>query len=382
MDVIVVGLGAMGSSAAMHCAVRGARVFGFEQFGRGHALGSSSGKSRIIRQAYYEDPAYVPLLQRAYELWRDLERRTSERIAHLVGVLIAGRAESPILRGTLAAAREYALDVDLLDAAQLRARYPALCVGPEEVGLFERRGGVLVPETAVRALQGVAEDAGAELHFNAAVKRWTSGRSGVEVSLEDGARVCADALVLALGPWFEETMRVAGVPLRVQRNVQVWFSPATTAFEATRFPAFLVDRASLPAPLYGTPDFGDGVKAAFHGYGPLTSAQMLDRSIDQMRDVTPVARALEAWMPGAPAAYLDAASCLYSLTPDGNFVIDRDPENPNVVMCGGFSGHGFKFSSVVGEIAADLALDGETRHAIDFLRADRFARSPKAAEDR
>jgi sarcosine oxidase len=382
MNVIVVGLGAMGSSAAMHCARRGARVRGFEQFGRGHSLGSSSGKSRIIRQAYYEDTAYVPLLLRAYELWDELERLTNESIVHLVGMLIAGNERSAILRGTLAVAREHVLNVEALDAGELRARYPALRVEAGEVALLERRGGFLVPEVAIRALQRAAEGAGAELQFDVAMERWTSGPGGVEVFLTGGATARADALVLALGPWFEETMRAAEVALRVQRNVQVWFSPATVAFDATRFPAFLVDRAALPAPLYGFPDLGDGVKAAFHGFGAATHAQTLDRNIDRARDVFPVARALEAWMPGAAASYRDAMACMYSLTPDGHFVIDRYPGQGNVVVCGGFSGHGFKFASVVGEIVADLVLDGDTRHRIDFLRADRFARRRDAARDR
>ncbi len=148
----------------------------------------------------------------------------------------------------------------------------------------------------------------------------------------------------------------------------MWFEPASDAYTATRFPAFLVDRPSLPAPLYGFPDLGDGVKAAFHGRGPITHPRELDRAIDEVRDVAPLARALEAWMPGAAASFREAKVCMYALTPDEHFVIDVHPDHPHVVICGGFSGHGFKFASVVGEINADLALDGATRHPIGFLR--------------
>jgi glycine/D-amino acid oxidase-like deaminating enzyme len=159
----------------------------------------------------------------------------------------------------------------------------------------------------------------------------------------------------------------------VQRNVQAWFSPKVGSYEAGKFPAFLLDRAGLPAPLYGFPDFGDGVKAAFHGFGQLTAPDDVDREIDPTRDVAPIARAMEEWMPGATATFREAKPCMYSLTPDGNFVIDRHPQYPNVILCGGFSGHGFKFAPVIGEIAADLALDGGSRHAIAFLSLKRFA---------
>ncbi|HUY41613.1 MAG TPA: N-methyl-L-tryptophan oxidase [Candidatus Dormibacteraeota bacterium] len=381
MRVIVVGLGAMGSSAAMQCALRGAHVRGIERFARGHAFGASNGKSRIIRQAYYEDAAYVPLLLRAYELWRDLEHRANERLLHLVGLLLAGREGSAILQGTLAAAREHGLNVDALDTRDVRARYPALRVEDGEVGLFEPLGGLLVPEVAVRAFAHVAEDAGAELRFETKMESWSASDDGVEVTLEDGTRLQADALVLALGPWFEAEMARAGVPMRVQRNVQLWFSPATDAYDATRFPAFLLDRQSLPAPLYGFPDLGDGVKAALHGYGAVAHPDGLDRTVDVERDVVPVARALDAWMPGASAVFREGRACMYSLTPDEHFVIDVHPQHRNVVLCGGFSGHGFKFASAVGEVVADLALAGETRHDVGFLSARRFSRERRTAID-
>jgi glycine/D-amino acid oxidase-like deaminating enzyme len=166
------------------------------------------------------------------------------------------------------------------------------------------------------------------------------------------------------------------VPLRIQRNVQAWFSPSSNSYGADLFPAFLLDRAGLPAPLYGFPDFGDGIKAAFHGFGQLTTADELDREVNLTRDVAPIAGAMEEWMPGAAAKFREAKPCMYSLTPDGNFVIDRHPQHPSVILCGGFSGHGFKFAPVIGEIAADLALDGGSRHQIDFLSLGRFARTP------
>ncbi|MDQ6623222.1 MAG: FAD-dependent oxidoreductase, partial [Verrucomicrobiota bacterium] len=162
------------------------------------------------------------------------------------------------------------------------------------------------------------------------------------------------------------------VPLRVQRNVQAWFTPATADYTAPRFPAFLLDRGGLNAPLYGFPDSGDGVKAAFHGWGDLTDPEHLQREVDHPRDIEPIARAMEDWMPGATHQFVAARPCLYSLTPDEHFIVDRHPHHANLILCGGFSGHGFKFASVIGEIAAQLALEGATRHSIDFLSLARF----------
>ncbi len=178
-----------------------------------------------------------------------------------------------------------------------------------------------------------------------------------------------------MGAWFKKALEALGVPIRVQRNVQVWFSPATAAYAAPGFPAFLLNRPGLPAPLYGFPDFGDGVKAAFHGSTNFTDdAAHLDRTIDSARDVRPVVQAMERWMPGAAVIFKEAAPCMYTLTPDENFVVDRHPDHENLILCGGFSGHGFKFAPVIGEIAAALALDGNSPYEIEFLSMRRFAK--------
>jgi sarcosine oxidase len=372
-DVAIAGLGGIGSAIAAQCAERGARVLGLEQFGPAHDRGSSHGKSRMIRQAYFEDAAYVPLVLRSYELWRELERKTAEELLRITGVLSAGRADSEIVAGTKRSAAEHGLRLETLSREQVRERYPSVRLLPDEEALFEPDGGVLDPERAVGAHLKLAQASGAHLQFQTSMQRWEANERSVTIDLDNGPRLSAKTLVLSLGPWFQETMATLGVPIRVQRNVQAWFSPNAGSFEAGRFPAFLVDRAGLPAPLYGFPDFGDGVKAAFHGFGQLTAAGELDREIDQPRDVDPIARAMEEWMPGAAAIFREAKPCMYSLTPDGNFVVDRHPHFPNVILCGGFSGHGFKFAPVIGEIAADLALDGGSRHAIDFLSLKRFA---------
>lgn len=371
-DVAIAGLGGIGSAIAAHCAARGASVIGLEQFGPAHDRGSSHGRSRMIRQAYFEDPAYVPLVLRSYELWRALEKQSGEELLRITGVLSAGPENGEIISGTQRSSAEHGLALEKLSQHEVRERYPGVRLLPDEVALFEPNGGVLDPEKAVRAHLKAAQSAGAQLRFETTMRNWEANDRGMTINLASGEKVVAKKLILSLGPWFQEALDRLGVPLRIQRNVQVWFSPSTNFYQAPGFPAFLVERAGLPAPLYGFPDFGDGVKAAFHGAGDLTTAGELDRDVNIARDVEPVARALEEWMPGAAANFREAKPCMYSLTPDSHFVIDRHPAQANVVLCGGFSGHGFKFAPVIGEIAADLALDGGSRHRIDFLSLKRF----------
>jgi sarcosine oxidase len=373
-DVAVVGLGGMGSAILAHCAARGASVIGLEQFTPAHDLGSSHGRTRMIRKAYFEDPAYVPLVLRAYQLWPELEHATGRKILRITGLLSVGEETSEIIRGTRRAASEHDLSVEPFSRREIKARYPTLELLKDEVALFETDGGVLEPERAIRAHLQLAESDGAEMRFGVAMENWHATDKGFELCLSNGTQISASKLVLALGAWFQETLESLGVRIRVQRNIQAWFRPRTHAYDAPGFPGFLVNREGLPAPLYGFPDFGDGIKAAFHGYGDLTDAKQINREIDQTRDVEPIARALEQWMPGAAETLREAKPCMYTLTPDQHFVIDQHPGHANLILCGGFSGHGFKFAPVVGEIGADLALEGGSRHDIEFLSLRRFRR--------
>ena len=372
-DVAVVGLGGMGSAILAQCARRGASVIGLEQFERGHGLGSSSGKSRMIRKAYFEDPAYVPLLLRAYDLWRELERETGAELLRLTGLLMVGEEESEIIAGASRAAREHHLPLESLTAREIRVRYPTLKVLAEEVGVYEPDGGILDPERAVEAQLDLATAAGAQIRFGVAMESWAAVSDGFAIQTADGTSLTSRALVLSLGPWFKHSLERLGIPIRVERNIQAWFQPSTGAYATPHFPPFLLDREGLLAPLYGFPDFGDGVKAAFHSFGDLTDATHVDREVNMTRDIEPIVQAMEQWMPGAAVKLRAAKPCLYTLTPDGHFVVDRHPDHPRLVLCGGFSGHGFKFAPVMGEIGADLALEEGSRHKIDFLSLRRFA---------
>ena len=327
----------------------------------------------MIRKAYFEDPSYVPLLLRAYDLWREIERETDTELLRITGLLMVGGEQTEIIAGARRSAQEHALPLESLTAREIRKRYPILKILDEEMGVFERDGGVLDPERAVEVQLKMATAAGAQMHFGVAMSTWAAIPGGFAIQLADGTSVTSRALVLSLGPWFKEVLERLGLSIRVQRNVQAWFRSSTDAYAAPHFPPFLLDREGLPAPLYGFPDFGEGVKAAFHSFGDITDALHFDREVNTARDIEPIVQTMEQWMPGAAGTLRAAKPCPYTLTPDGNFVVDRHPDHPRLILCGGFSGHGFKFAPVIGEIGADLALEEGSRHKIDFLSLRRFA---------
>jgi len=361
----------MGSAAVAAAAKRGLKTIGIEQFEAGHDLGASSGRTRMIRKAYYEHPSYVPLVLRAYDGWRELERYTGERLLFLTGNLIVGDERSTVLTGSRESARAFGLDCEHLTPAQCAARFPMFRLADDESALYERDGGLLLPERAVAALQTAADWAGAELLFRARVSNWSAKPNGVRLELDDGSTLEAARVALCAGPWLASIAGELGAGLVVQRNVQHWFEPTEPGLGIGECPAFFVDRSDRQCRLYGFPDAGFGVKAAFHGYGEATTADALDREVHPY-DAEPVWQALKAFAPGAAGRYLGGKVCMYTMTPDGHFALGIHPREPRVVVAGGFSGHGFKFAPVVGEIVCDLAADGSTAYDVEFLSLKRF----------
>ncbi len=356
-DVAVLGLGGMGSAVLAQCAQRGMRAIGYEQFNPEHDLGSSSGRSRMIRKAYYEHPTYVPLLLRAYDAWRELERTSKTKLLHITGLLMIGGEQSEVLRGAMQSASKYDLPVEQLNTAEVRRRFPMFALRDDEHGVYEADGGYVVPETAIAAHRGIALGAGAKMCY---------GRDAtIDRALEDASHV-----VVCAGPWLE--LMGLGIPLEIERNVQHWFRPVDHRFDSERCPSFLIERPEFAYPLYGFPNYGYGVKAAFHGSGQITHANELDREVHDS-DIEPVRAALENVLPGATYDYRDGKACMYALTPDRHFVISPLPQDPRVIIAGGFSGHGFKFVPVVGEIVADLVEGRRPQFDIEFFSAQRFA---------
>lgn len=371
-DAIVLGLGAMGSAVAAHAAARGMRVLGIERFGPAHARGSSHGETRIIRQAYFESPAYVPMLRRTYALWKALAARTGSTLLVQTGGLFVGPPGAPVVAGTIASAREWELAHRVYDAHELRRAFPAIAPRDDEIGVYEAIAGALFPEAGVRAQLDVAALDGAELRFGVTAAGWDAGDASVVVRFANGERAEAERLAICAGPWFAQVAPDLALPLRVERNVQFFFAPLDRdATSRERLPIFGVQRDDGRL-FYGFPDFGDGVKAAFHHSGVAADPDALERTVRD-EEIEEVRSALAAFVPPAAGPFLRAAPCLYTNTPDEHFAIGLHPRNPRVALAGGFSGHGFKFAPVVGEIVAALLAGEPPPFEIDLFDLSRFA---------
>ena len=371
-DTIVIGLGAHGSATAYQLARRGQRVLGLEAFTRAHDLGSSGGLTRIIRLAYFEHPAYVPMLRAAWELWPQIATNAGTELLLQTGGLYCGRAGSAVLEGSLRSAREHGLPHELLDAGEARRRFPALHLDDDMQALHEPLAGLLYPEKSIDAHLGLAERHGATLRFGQRATAWRGDGDGVEVTTAEGS-YRADRLVLAAGAWLPGLVPELELPLAVERNPLFWFEPAADAHLLTpdRLPVWIVELDDEHA-FYGFPLLGDqGFKAARHHGGLPADPETLDREVHSS-DEAPVRAFLERYLPAANGRRLDARVCMYTNTPDFDFVVDFHPADERVVILSPCSGHGFKFSSVIGVIAADLATDGRTAYDIGFMSLSRF----------
>jgi sarcosine oxidase len=372
-DAIVVGLGAHGSAAAAALARRGQRVLGLERFGRGDAFGSSGGWSRMIRLVYFEDPAYVPFASVAWERWLALEAEVGSTFLTRTGGMYAGPADSRPVTGAIRSAREHGLAHEVLDAAEIHRRWPILEPAPDTIGLLEEQAGAMRIDRANAAHLAIAERHGARLAFGRRVVDWRPARGGgFEVEDAEGRVAGAEHLVLAAGPWIGELVADLGMPLQVEREVPCWFSPTVEPARvgADRLPVWVMMDAGTA--FYGIPfDPELGLKVSIHHWGTFVDPDAVDRVVGEA-DVERVRAFLRCRMPAANGPLANAQVCLYTNTPDEDFVIDRHPAAPGVAFASACSGHGFKFAPLIGEILADLVTTGVTAWPIDAFRADRF----------
>ncbi len=371
VDVVVIGLGAMGSAALYHLASRGVRVIGIERFEPGHDRGSSHGTSRIIRLGYFEHPSYVPLVRAAFPLWRAIEKKSGAALLDVTGVLEMGTPDSTLVTGTLRAARTHALPHEVLDAKALTRRFPAFRPPADWVGVLQPDGGILAPEPAIHAHVALAKAAGAEIRTKETVRTIEAHGGGVRISTDAGVITAGQAIVAA-GPWVKTLLPQLAVPLRVTRQAVGWFAPKDPAlFARERFPVFMLENEH--GIFYGfPPGQNSAVKFAKHHHE--------DETVDPDTGARPMSAADEALLRSALAAHLpaangplvDAQTCLYTMAPDGDFILDRLPGHSEIIVASPCSGHGFKFAPVIGEILADLATAGTTRHDISRFRLARF----------
>jgi sarcosine oxidase len=372
-DAIVLGIGGMGSAAAFHLARRGARVLGLERFAIPHDRGSSHGVSRIIRLAYWEHPDYVPLVRRAHALWRELEGLARERLLIITGSIDAGPPGSRMVVGARTACETHGLAHDLLDSRALTARFPGYRLPDDFLALHQPDGGFLLSERCIVAHARAARASGADIRVGERVSAWHSGDRAVHVETDRG-RYEAARLVITAGPWLPHLAPALAAHVTVERQVVLWTRPTEPAwFAPSRFPVFYMDAAE--GAFYGFPDHdGHGFKIGkYHHRRQRTDADALDRHCDA-EDERVLRDGLARYFPAANGPRLAMSACLFTNTPDEHFIIDTWPGDSRVLVAGGFSGHGFKFCSVVGEILAGLALDGR-RDGIDLFRLGRSSLS-------
>lgn len=371
-DVIVVGLGAMGSSALYQLSRRGLRVLGLEAFEPNHRLGSFHGESRVIRLAYFEHPHYVPLLRRAYELWDEVQRESGKDLLRITGGVMIGRPDSELVSGARASAEQHGLEYRMLSPAEVRNQYPAFQLADDEVALWEPHAGFLRSERCVETFVRLACDAGATVRYVEPARAWKADADGVELTT-DGGRYTAEHVVMTAGARISKLVGTCMPTVKAERATLFWMEPsAPELFGADGFPIYLWDPADGDM-FYGFPHVElPGVKVARHHTGDFVDPDSVDRTITS-DDEARLRRAIQSRIPALNGDVLNGVVCVYEDSPDEHFVIDRVPDHPNVVYAGGFSGHGFKFASVIGEILADLVTRGAATPDADFLKASRFS---------
>lgn len=373
-DTAIIGAGVIGSAAACALARRSRRVVAIDRFTPGHDRGSSHGATRIIRLGYFEHPSYVPLVRTAHALWRELEARTGTRLMRVTGVLETGTPASALIAGTLRAAREHRLAHEVLSAAQMMKRFPALTLPEAFVGVLQPDGGVLEAEGAVAAFQAAARTAGAELRFGERVLALEGDGEGVRVRTQAG-EIRAGSAIVAAGPWVNTLLCEPLAALRVTRQVMFWFAPASPcpfAFPSRDYPVFLLQEGEDV--FYGFPPDAAGlVKVARHHHRDETVPDPDHYPRTLLAADESVMRAmLRTRLPAADGPLTTAKTCLYTMAGDGDFIIDRLAARPQIILASPCSGHGFKFAPVIGEILADLAVAGRTGHDISRFSLRRF----------
>lgn len=370
-DVIIIGAGgAMGSATCFELARRKVRVLGLDQFGIAHDRGSSHGHSRMIRLAYYEHPDYVPLLRRAYDRWREIEQISGQRLLEITGGIYAGFEGCELVRQSHASAVQHGIEHELLDRNEVAHRFPQFRLPDDHVGLFEPAAGFLFPERAIAAYAKHAMIGGAEIHGHEPVRAWSENSVTTDV-----ATYACDRIIFCGGAWTAKLLRDLGIELSVTRQALGWvWPPRHEEFALGRFICWAMQQADGSL-YYGFPMGADepGLKMAHHKPGPAADPDALQRE-PTLEDAQAIERIVDDVLPSARGPIVSMRICMYTNSPDSHFIIGRHPQRESAVIACGFSGHGFKFASVVGEILADLATSGATQWPIGFFSPQRFAK--------
>ncbi len=376
-DVAVLGVGGMGSAAVWQLARRGLSVVGIEQNDLAHSRGSSHGLTRIIRLAYFEDPSYIPLLRRAFALWRELEQESGEQLLHVTGAIDAGLPGSRVFEGSVESCRVHGLRHEILDADEVNRRFPGYHLPRDFKAVFQPDGGFLEPEKCIRACARLSAGSGAEVMTRQKVHGWSRDAGEVLVHLDD-RDIRARQIVVTAGAWTPRLVPSLSPLLLPERQVVAWFAVSDDdAFATNHFPVFVM--TTPDGHFYGFPQFGvPGFKIGkYHHRSESVDPDTMNRVVDD-EDVAVLRDCVRSIFPAADGPVVQSSTCIFTNTPDEHFIIDRLPEAPEVLVVSACSGHGFKFCSVIGEIVADLVADGRTRHDLSLFRLERFRGTRKS----
>jgi sarcosine oxidase len=378
-DVIVIGVGSMGSSTCYHLSREGYKVLGLEQFDITHEYGSHAGQSRIIRKAYFENPDYVPLLERAYQNWKAIEEETETKIYHSTGLVYFGPRDHSLIKGVKQSASLYNLKINLFNTEEAAQRFPQFAVPKDFETLFEPDAGFVTPEKAIRIYTEQAIRKGAQIKTHEQVLNWKKEGNSIVVTTDKNIYNCSK-LIITAGAWARKMLPTLSGKLKITRQFVAWINPYKwDEFTLQNFPCWLLADDERPGCYYGFPilperEFGGpmGLKLAHHFPALETDPDHVNREVTD-EDQKNLRYALNKYLPGCFESFLSYKICLYTNSPDEDFIIDKLPGyEDHVIIATGFSGHGFKFASVIGEILSDLAVKGASPLPIKFLSADRF----------
>jgi sarcosine oxidase len=376
-DVAIIGMGTMGSFAAVELARRGFSVVGFDQFTPPHTRGSHTGGTRVFRLAYPEGTGYVQLAQRAGQLWDEASERFGTHLLHRNGMLYMGRPDDPFICDIVDSGTINQLDLETLSAADVYRCFPAFEIPDDYVGIFDTQAGWIDVDASITFSHKYAKTLGVDCRFDQTVTGWDRSATGIRVHLEHET-VTAARLLITAGAWSGNLLRSLQIPLVIKRKVLAWFEPLVPhLFTPDRLPVFTFSENAI----YGFPSQpGLGVKMAEHLGGSYLPDADSPVPPPGPADLDPIAAIAAKYMPRIATNFADAksrlvrsATCLYTTTPDEDFIVDRHPEFPNVAFAAGFSGHGFKFAPLIAVALADLVEHGKTSLPIGFLSLDRFS---------
>lgn len=363
-DVIVIGIGGIGSATCLSFAKRKVSILGLEQFDIAHSYGSSSGNTRLIRKAYFENENYIPLLNKSYELWDELEKETNEHLFHKSGLLIFGKSGHGIAFDKMQqTAQKYNISLKIHSHSSLKKNFPLFHTPKEDTGVFEENAGYLLVEKCIETNVKLSKQYGAELHFNEKVNSWNKTRNGFLIKTNKN-EYCAKKLVFTGGAWSSQLLKDLNLPLITKRAPQFWFK---SHIDFSKQPCFAFDLRNTF--IFGFPSTEIGVKIA--EYTPkevIEDPYSLKNYPILKEDFINIQNCIKQYLPHLSQEPIISKNCMYTLTPDEDFLIDLHPHEKDISIFAGCSGHAFKFAPLIGECLADLTLHGETQIPIDFLR--------------